>query len=327
MQLTVNDLFKPFIKGPLAGKPKIIKFIDGYKNNNTFELNSGRKVKLIFEEETYKLLIGASKYPSKYQEELKKAQFLAAGGKKYYKITDFKKTLNYEGRPDAPPAGIQYELDMIKRLDTMLHDIMEKHGYVNGVPIICNGKVVGQAVSAVNVHGNPKADIALTDTKGKEVVWISYKNGTSTKDFQQWSGTTEISDFPQVQNFVSELKEKFPDGLKNGYCVGMKIRGDKSLLLKKRAIYGKDYGGAYGINNVNFVIQGKIDLKPVSKRGYTLVSSNAECYQNGENPKPSSDPILLAKYTSDRNQFGIPATRIMVYPYSGRTVNLWIGPS
>ena len=74
MKLSVSDLFKTYSKGPLKGKPRIIKFAEKYKNGEEFELNTGEKTKLSFDSSTHKLLVDASKYPTKFQKELQKAK-------------------------------------------------------------------------------------------------------------------------------------------------------------------------------------------------------------------------------------------------------------
>lgn len=327
MKLSVADLFKTYKKGPLLGKPRLIRFAEKYKTGDDFELENGDKIKLHFIPETYKLLIEASKYPTKYQKELQKAQFAAIKGKQYYKITDFKKTIEFEGKPDIPPAGIQYEQNTINRLNIILKNIMLKHAYKDGVPIVCKGKIVGKAVGARKVEGTPKADLALVDAKGNEVVWISYKKGRSVKDFQQWGGITSdvMQSFPQVQDFIARVRRRFPQGLRSGDNAGMHIKGPNAYKIKMKAVYGDDYApnAAYSRNNVNFVVQGRLDIKE-SGKGYTLTSSDAHCYVNGERFRASEDPVFFVNYRTDRDQYGIPKARMVINPYGGTTIKEWL---
>jgi len=327
MKLSVADLFKKYSKGPFTGKNRLLKFAEKYKNGEEFELNTGQKVKLDFNGEMYKTLISAEKYPSKYQKELQKAQFAVAGGKAYYKITDFKKTIEFGGNPDKPPAGIEAEQKTVERINLVLNNIMKKHNYKDGVPIIGKGKVLGKAVSCYKVPGTPKSDLALLDKDGKEVVWISYKKGKTAKDFQQWGGISSatMQSFPQVQDFIARMRKRYPKGLKSGTSIGMHIKGDKSSLLKKKAVYGDDYkpGAPTGRNNVNFVVQGRLDFKSLSN-GYTIISSNAHVYENGSSFRSSEDPIFYARYTGDRGQFGIEHSRLVIFPYSGAKPKEWL---
>lgn len=326
MKLSVSDLFKRYSKGPYAGKPRVIKFAEKLKNGEEFELNDGKKVKLRFSSEQYSILIDSSKYPTKYQKELQKAQFAAADGKSYYKITDFKKTIEFDGKPDRPPAGIEGETKTVDRLNLMFNNIIKKYNYKNGVPLIVKGKVV-YVTRCIKVPGTPKADLALLNSKGEEVVWISYKMGKTVKDFQQWGGISDPSmqAFPQVQEFIKKMNAKFPNGMKSGQNAGMHIKGKDSSKLKNKAVYGVDYSpnAAMGRNNVSFVIQGRIDLKSVGKN-YTLYSSNAHAYENGDRLKSSEDPIFYAKYTGDRGQFGVKNSRMTISPYGGTNIKEWL---
>jgi hypothetical protein len=334
MELSVASLLKTYSKGPLKGKPRIIRFAEKYKAGEEFELANGSKTKLHFAEETYKLLVSASKYPTKFQKELQKATFAAAKGKEYYKITNFKKTIEFEGKPDALPAGIQQEQKTVERINIMLSNIMKKYNYKDGVPIVLHGKVVGNAMKCGKVAGVPKSDLVLFDKGGREIVWISYKdlkknkNGTSLapeKSFQQWGGMSSdvMQAFPQVQDFIRRLKVRYPKGMTSGDNVAMKIKGPKSEIIKKKAIYGDDYapGAPCGRNNVSFVVQGRLDLKEVSK-GYTITSTNAGAHENGDAIRSSMDPIFYARYTGESRGF-IPNCRATIYPYNGANPKEW----
>lgn len=325
MKLSVADLFKTYSKGPFVGKPRMVKFAEKFKTGDEFELNDGNKIKLKFDSATYKILIDSTKYPSKYQKELQKAQFAAMNGS-YYKITDFKKTIEFDGKPDRPPAGIEGETKTVARINVQLKNIMKKYNFKNGVPVICKGKVA-YAVSCIKVEGTPKSDLALLDKNGKEVVWISYKMGKSVKDFQQWGGITEpeMQKFPQVQEFIKRLQKRFPQGIPPAQNVGMHIKGTNSTLIKKKAVYGVDFrpGAPFGRNNVSFVVQGRLEFKSVGKN-YTIISTTAHAYENGDTLKSGEDPIFYASHRKDRNQFGIKFNRSVINPYGGTTIKEWL---
>lgn len=326
MKLSVSDLFKKYTKGPYTGKARIIRFAEKYKSGDPFELNTGEKVVLSFNQEIYSTLINAEKYPTKYQKELQKAQFATAKGQKYYKVTDFKKTIEFDGKPDRPPAGIEAEIKTVERINIQLTNIIKKYNYKKGVPIKTKGGIV-YAVKCDKVPGTPKSDLALFDVKGKEVLWISYKKGKTAKDFQQWGGISDpiMQAFPQVRDFISKMKSKFPSGMKSGDSVGMKIMGKNSSLLKAKAVYGVDYkpGAPLGRNNVSYVVQGRLIF---ADRGsyYEIVSSNAHAYQNGDKLRSSEDPIFYARYTGERGQFGVEKSRMVIYPYSGAKPKEWL---
>ena len=121
------------------------------------------------------------------------------------------------------------------------------------------------------------------------------------------------------------MKRRFPKGLSSGTAVAMHIKGKNSTLLKKKAVYGDDFkpGASTGRNNVDFVVQGRLDFESVSK-GYTIISTNAHVYENGKNFRSSEDPIFYARYTGDRGQFGIEHARMVIFPYSGARPKEWL---
>lgn len=264
---------------------------------------------------------------------MQKATFAAIKGKTYYKITDFKKTVEFDGRPDAPPAGIEAENKTVDRINLMLKNIMARHNYKDGVPIVNKGKVVGKAVSCHKVAGTPKSDLALLDKNGREVVWISYKKGTKPTDFQQWGGLSSavMQSFPQVGEFYKRIQKRYPKGLVSGDNAAMHIKGRNSTLIKKKAVYGEDYTptAATGQNNVNFVVQGRLDLKSVGA-GYTITSTTAHVYENGQDFRSSEDPVFYVRYTGDRGGKAkgdgakISNARIGIFPYAGIKPKEWL---
>ena len=69
--------------------------------------------------------------------------------------------------------------------------------------------------SVVKTKGTLKSDFNFVDTKGKPVGFVSHKDGTSPKGFQQWSGTSqqnakEIYNHKETQDFIKTLKGMFP---------------------------------------------------------------------------------------------------------------------
>ena len=174
--------------------------------------------------------------------------------------------------------------------------------------------------SVVKTKGTLKSDFNFVDTKGKAVGFISHKDGTSPKGFQQWSGTSqqyakEIYKHKETQDFINTLKGMFPTGMPNATTVGRKISSSK---LKKMAVYGQDVGnGSTGINNVELVLQGPLKLKKVGS--YYEVTSSFKPGIRGQ-----YEPILLGVYKGDRSDHGIKGARITINPLGGRTVKEYV---
>ena len=62
----------------------------------------------------------------------------------------------------------------------------------------------------------------------------------------------------EVQDFITSVKLIFPRGIDKGMTVGCTIVNNN---LKMRSVYGVEYGGAFGRQNVTVVMQGPIDIR------------------------------------------------------------------
>lgn len=161
----------------------------------------------------------------------------------------------------------------IKDLDKLIKDLVKQLGPIK----ICTPS--GDFPNCVGVRNitekvlgrEAKADFAIVDSKGKDVIFISHKKAGGPAAYQQYGGVspksgsasnpTLIYDDPEVRNFLRKVA---------GYIVGDKLSNpvysyvsNKDLINK--SVYGPSYGGKYGIDNVNMIAQGNPILKP--KRG------------------------------------------------------------
>jgi hypothetical protein len=86
----------------------------------------------------------------------------------------------------------------------------------------------------------------------------------------------------------------------------------------KQSIYGKDYPGDCGINNVTAVIQGTPKIV-MHEQSYALTTEpGGHILLNDTLPDERYMPTLMAMYRSDRNDGGVNKTRIGIWPRDGR---------
>lgn len=169
-----------------------------------------------------------------------------------------------------------------------------------------------------STEGSPKSDFSL-DYNNKPVIFISHKNGTAPKDFQQYGGLTKkagekISVHPEVEEFVKEVRARFPHGLKSKQHYFKKIEDDN---LKLMSMYGGDYGGEFGKDNVNVILQGKVTFVPVQGNSNTFKLDANKVMYNGELPEKESeyDPMLYIRFSGTRpGNYGVVNARFMVVP-------------
>jgi hypothetical protein len=143
---------------------------------------------------------------------------------------------------------------------------------------------------------DPKADFIILDYEGNHVGFISHKDGTLPTHFQQYGGLSDTAfNVPEVKKFMQELTRLYPSGLVSGVSVMRKVT---SVDVIMKSIYGIDFGGKPGIQNVDEFHQGTMKLTKTGKQ-YTITSSHKGI--NGDKIDTRGyEPIFYARYTSDR---------------------------
>ena len=226
---------------------------------------------------------------------------------------DFYKTpeLGGKGIGFGTAAEDKYLSSFRKRLEQAMEDAED-----GALDMMVGGRMV-RVTGVDQPKGTPKADFYLIDDKGEQTAWISHKAGSKSNDFQQYGGLTErgtggaFARSKQVNDFINKLKELYPNGMKSGDSAkrDIKLDGDgKNIVLK--SIYGIDYGGKPGLNNIDEFHQGEMYLV---KKGKVYMIKSKHSAQNGFIPTDDYKAILYARYSSDMNHFGIKSMRVGVF--------------
>lgn len=225
------------------------------------------------------------------------------------------KAIKYDGstvevKPQERQSGaLDKETAQIQALDNEIKQQMGNNPFIK----LLVGSTPVNAAGAVKVLGSPKADTAIVDEQGNQVAWISLKDGSTPRDFGQWGGISRYANEQEVKDFVTKLKTVVGDTMPNNITYGMEVT---SLDLKNKVVFGLDFdSGKFGINNVDLVLQGNPQVKEF-KDGFIV--DGAKSWSNGDIPSNEYDPVMTARYTSDRNDFGIKGARITIYPRAGR---------
>lgn len=304
VQLKHGDLTK-------RGGDRLSKFVDMASDGSTFLTSKGPAI----------LDLARSPYKS---EKLHSGNLL-----RVMNVSGFSHTFNAK-KPGGGSIQLRYPSDFLKtpefggkgagsgtvaedRALTEFRSELEKAMKAVGLPYVeikINGRVV-RVVDAGQPKGTPKADFFLTNEKGEQVAWISHKDGSSAKDFQQWGGITELSkkypNHPEIESFVEAVR-KDSDGAMDGKK--SYARDIKDAKLIRAAVYGVDYGGAPGLQNVDVLLQGQIKL---TKSGKYYVFSSRHTMVNGEMPQGGYMARFFTR-KGDRDNFGIKNSRFMVAP-------------
>lgn len=180
--------------------------------------------------------------------------------------------------------------------------------------------VIGISLSTIG----SKSDFNFIDQFGKSVGFISHKYGQSPKDFQQWSGTSfrfqkDIFNNIETKNFIKELKNLYPNEFPSANTIARKIQDES---LKNIAMFGNDFGGEFGNNNVEAIMQGNLSLKN-SGNYYSLLSSHYTIL-NGQQPSFGYEPVFMAIHKKDRADHKIINCRVTINPIGNRKITKFI---
>jgi hypothetical protein len=170
----------------------------------------------------------------------------------------------------------------------------------------------------------PKADFYLV-RKNDTPYFLSHKDERSL----QWGGVSTFRNSPDVKNFLQQLQKFYtnPNGevvIPEKSTIGCEILSE---TLKMKVVFGKDFGsGQSGPNNIDAVMRGHAILTPTDRNGLYVLSAPLIMTRRGFEgfDESTTMPILTARKTGDRSDFGIKFTRIVADPIGARVVRQWL---
>lgn len=324
---------------------RIKQIIEKIQNGIPFELKGGGEVVLDksniprFEE----LLKGKLTKPEVYAVFGKMPMLRLEDGTDI-KITALQKTKDIGGKESE--EHLSKELKALGNLDTLIREALEylqqESMVVHFVDHKDNNLLTVENVSGIikqeklkdsELKGtDPKSDFFLTDKSGKGLAYISHKDGTTPKDFGQWSGTSwksgkKIETHKEVLKFAEDIKQtKYVTERDGLYYFQRKItigRRIESMELKLMSIFGEQYNkdGVSGPQNVDIICQGTFKLEYNDDN-----SINISCdHMMGRKAFISDfdygyEPVLITRYGGGRASGGIVGARMLIYPISGRAI-------
>ncbi len=186
-----------------------------------------------------------------------------------------------------------YELNVLKLINTKIH---ESNGG-KPVDIKLKNKKYKNIVGFVGGVGTKKSDFVAIDYDGNEVCFLSYKDGSSATDFQQYGGITNrsgdvVANHPEVKKFNEDIINNW-ESLSEDYHTLYRKINDRNL--KKQSVFGKDYRKQSGYDSVDFFVQGDPRF---SLRGGTLhITFSQKMVRKGDLSGLSReyDPVLGAR--------------------------------
>jgi len=246
-------------------------------------LNAGQEVNIISKQFTQ---IGRSKY----------AHIRVNGKTGYIRISAIRKPTG-KGGADAEQRTLDATI-------ATLHKLQEISGIGRGnnvgIDLLVPGIGMFTGITGIEkvpnrIHGREaKSDFAFKNALGKKILFISHKDGTGPDAFGQYGGVSQSSsgniqdaakiyNNVEVQTYLSRLYQLYDDAVNRGRLIPNNPFNSSGKLTKavyklvtssqlvNEAVYGPDYGGSYGPDNVHLIGQGQFIFNP-------LVTSDGDVY-------------------------------------------------
>jgi hypothetical protein len=299
------DQYKPLSFGDLRkkGGARLEKVADLINKEHPFITVKGEKKPLKFNLDAYAQLFSKRNVADIKQlsTQINKFPFFKDKEGNEYTIEDLVKAPELGGKGKG--SGTRIEDAEVESLNNQIQNIIQE-SETQSITIKVGSTLFEGITQAVSVPGNPKADFSL-NAGNTRAVFISHKDQT----FQQYAGFKGLENQPEIKNFIKSVQDLSQGTLKSKDAYTRPIESDE---VKRKAVYGVDQGGdAYGINNCNAVLVGRMTL---TKEGDHYLLGAQQEYINPQIPEGDHEPYLTVTYRTDRNSQGVENARFGIYP-------------
>tara|TARA_R110001632_G_scaffold35639_1_gene89866 strand:+ start:57 stop:1139 length:1083 start_codon:yes stop_codon:yes gene_type:complete len=311
----LNESFRTLtwaqLKKKTGATPRVVTLYNLIEKDLPVELTSGKKIELEFKDPAHIEFFrngDLEKIKSIGGVSINSFPFFFEKGKPGNTITlnNLAKTPIFGGKGTGPEnAGLRYEQIAISKLNSTIQEIGEP------IDIKLGETIYKDITEVVNVGGAPTADFAFV-SNNKPVIFISHKNGTTPKDFQQYSGFKYlIEEYEEVRDFVKAVAESTYYTDQALAPKTLLTRGIKEEDIKKKAVYGYEHGKeSFSVNNCQALIQGDIWLE--SKEDYYEINGT-KLFTTPNIPSDEYEPVFGVSYRSNMSSMGIQNARFGIY--------------
>lgn len=284
------------------GGPRLNKLYDLISNGEPIALSTGEEKTLEFAKPEYSELFQTSDIEGIKQlagSRVNTFPFFTADGKELG-INTLLKTPAFGGKGKG--SGTAQE-------DLTLTNINKELATLGSIDVELAGKEYKNIVKAETVKGTPKADFTLNTTQGP-VVFISHKDGSTAKDFQQYSGLKGLEEYEEIKSFVEAVYKATDGELQPKTSFKRALLNDE---IKRKSVYGLNQGAQeFGINNCQAILQGPVKFEAQESGDYVIKANHQ--VNNPDIPSGGYEPMLYVTFRKDRNNMGIKNARFGIYP-------------
>ena len=295
-------------------------FRNRIRDNQSFTINesNGRTVRI--SNSVFRDITSVDDLVNNYSDGRSIVLPIGTTGSQSIRLTNLFKDSEFAGRTQNTTSAEDFEVRSVRE---RLEELKDQIGR-DFVPLRI-GTMTHNVVNVQSTPGTPKSDFHFINTSGQMVGFVSHKDGSTATAIQQWGGMSArepaIFAHPETQRFISDLQQMFPDRIfPRATTLARYIRDP---LLKNKSVYGSNYGGAKGINNVDILLQGTVTIISRGNGQYNLQASG-HTYNNGTGMTGTYEPVFMAIYKGDRSQAGLRGARTVISSRGGRSVTQWI---
>jgi len=237
-------------------------------------VSSGNEVNIISKQFTQ---VGKSKY----------ANVRVNGKTGFLRITAIRKPTG-KGGADAEQRTLDATVSTIQKLEEVAGI---GRGNSVGIDVLVPGigmfiGITGIEKVSNRIHGREaKSDFVFKNSLGRGVLYISHKDGSGPDAFGQYGGVSTVAgniqdaakiyNHPEVQQYLNKLYRLYDDSItgvnkiknnpfnQNGKLTTAVFSLIKDPSLVNMSVYGPDYGGDYGPDNVHLIGQGQFIFNPL----------------------------------------------------------------
>lgn len=294
-------------------------FKNRIRDNQSFTINESNGQTIKINNSVFRNINSIDDLVSNYSDGRSIILPVGTTGTNSIRLTSLFKDSAFVGRTQSTTSAEDFQVRSIRSRIEELKDTVGSD-YIQ----LRVGTSTHAVVDVQSTPGTPKSDFHFINTSGQMVGFVSHKDGSTATAIQQWGGMSArepaIFAHPETQRFISDLQQMFPDRIfPRATTLARYIRDP---LLKNKSVYGSNYGGAKGINNVDLLLQGNVSVISRGNGQYTLSASHT--HNNGANMTGSYEPVFMAIYKGDRNQAGLRGARTVISSRGGRGVTQWI---
>ena len=194
--------------------------------------------------------------------------------------------------------------------DIALAGINKELASIGSIDIELAGKEYKKIIKAETVKGVPKADFTL-NTEDGPVIFLSHKDGSTPKHFQQYSGFKGLEDYEEIKSFVEAVRKATGGELQPKTSFKRALLNDE---VKRKSVYGLEQGSdKFGINNCQAILQGPVKFEAQESGDYVIKCNHQ--VNNPELPSGGYEPMLYVTFRRDRNNMNVKNARFGIYPF------------